>query len=382
MRLPASLLPQNASQIARLGALLLAGLLFACYTQADDTPQSDDTPNPASNVLSAGVWGTYQYLPDNPANKNSGGEFTGEALILYADGDAADSGRWLYSAEFRAGPGSFTDPANNSSGDEFALHKAWVGWRLGQNHTLRVGKSQVPFAWKTVNFWPGDMLLGGYGDQMDVGVKLTGNAHKLHYDAAYFHADDWGSTSTDTLDDNGHWGSSSTYRKVKTWVGNAAYDLTDNHTLGMSLQSGRLQDLSGDPERPVDGSHEAAAVYYQGQVGDFFSKASYIASSREVPDAYGASVPLASNIKNQRFAAEVGYNLGPWAIYLDASAAEPDTEGSEAGRIKALAPGVRYDYGPGWIYLEYLNQDGYIDRNGQVGEGDFEALYLSLDFYL
>ena len=48
----------------------------------------------------------------------------------------------------------------------------------------------------------------------------------------------------------------------------------------------------------------------------------------------------------------------------------------------AFAPGMRYDYGPGCIYLEYLTQNGFIDRNGEVGEGDFDAIYLSVDFYL
>ena len=382
MRLPAATPAPTTIKIAAVGLGLWLSASAVADTVASSASAQAATAKPASNVLSAGVWGTYQYLPDDPANKNSGGEFTGEALILYADGDAGDSGNWLYSAEFRAGPGSFTDPDNNSSGDDFALHKAWVGWQLGDQHTVRVGKSQVPFGWKTVNFWPGDILLAGYGDQMDVGAKLTGSAHRLSYDAAYYHADDWGGVSTDTLDDNGHWGSSSTYRKVKTWVGNASYALTSQHSLGVSLQRGKLQDLTGDPARPVSGSHEAAVLYYEGQLGSFFSKASYIAASRDLPKGYASSAQLTPTVKNKRLTAEVGYNLGPWAIYLDASAAEPDTEGSEASTVHALAPGVRYDYGPGWVYLEYLNQDGYIDRNGQVGEGDFEALYLSLDFYL
>lgn len=336
----------------------------------------------AETDLSAGFWGTYQYLPDSEANTNSGGEFTGEALILYLDGKADDDASWLYSAEFRAGPGSFTDPANNSTGDEFTLHKAWAGWRLGEQHTVKVGKSQVPFGWKTVNFWPGDILLAGYGDQMDVGVKLTGDRERFDYDLAYYHADDWGSTSTDTVDDNGHWGSSTTFRKVKTFVGNGKWEFTEGHGLGISLQSGKLQDLSGDPDRPVTGSHEAAVLYYEGTVGNFFSKASYIAQSRELPTAYASGAQLPGEIENQRLALELGYNMGPWAFYLDASAAEPDTRGSSAGTVTAFAPGARYNYGPGWVYFECLTQDGFVDRNGQVGEGDFDALYISLDFYL
>lgn len=336
----------------------------------------------AEPKLSAGVWGTYQYLRDNDANQNSGGEFTGEALILYLDGSASDSGNWLYSAEFRAGPGSFTDPANNSTGDQYTLHKAWVGWRLNEDHTLRIGKSQVPFGWKTINFWPGDILLAGYGDQMDVGVKLTGERNKFAYDLAYFHADDWGGTSTDTVDDNGHWGSSTTYRKVKTWVGNGKWAFLENHAFGLSLQSGKLQDLSGTPSRPVSGNHEAAALYYEGHMGNFFSKASYILQSRELPPGLISAESLPHQIENQLLAVELGYSQGPWALYLDASAARPDTRGNGSDSVIALAPGVRYDYGPGWIYLEYLTQDGYVDRYGMVNEGDFDALYLSLDFYL
>lgn len=332
--------------------------------------------------LSAGVWGTYQYLPDDEANKNSGGEFTGEALILYLDGAGEAEDNWLYSAEFRAGPGSFTDPENNSTGDEYTLHKAWVGWQVGDTGLLTVGKSQVPFGWKTVNFWPGDLLLAGYGDQMDVGLKWSGTASAINYDLAYYHADDWGSTSTDTVDDNGHWGSASTYRKVQTLVGNLQWAPLANHRLGLSVQSGKLQDLSGDPDRPTSGEHQAAVAYYEGEVGDFYSKASYIAQSRDLPTGYVASSGGAAEVKNQRLAVEVGYNLGPWAFYLDATAAEPDTRDSGAGTVTAFAPGARYNYGPGWIYIEYLTQDGYVDRNGQVGEGDFEALYVSLDFYL
>lgn len=100
------------------------------------------------NTLSAGVWANYKYLPGDKPNTNSGGVIGDEALIFYADGKAQEKGNWLYSAEMRIGPGSFTDPDNNSSGGNYAMHKAWVGWYWGDNHILRVGKSQLPFGWK------------------------------------------------------------------------------------------------------------------------------------------------------------------------------------------------------------------------------------------
>jgi hypothetical protein len=61
--------------------------------------------------------------------------------------------------------------------------------------------------------------------------------------------------------------------------------------------------------------------------------------------------------------------------------ASTDTVGNNSGNVKSFAPGVTYQYGPSWIYLEYLWQDGFINSFGDVGEGDFESLYVSVDFY-
>ena len=339
----------------------------------------------AQTNLSAGVWAVYENVRDNDRDEETFGDIKDEALILYMDGHAdPEEGAWSYSAELRIGPGSFTDPGNNSTGNNFALHKAWVGFSLGDRHVLRVGKSQVPFGWKTVNFWPGDVLQAGYGDQMDVGFKLTGTAAPLKYDLAYYHADDWGETSTDTVDDNGHWGSASTYRKVQTVVGNIEWTPVEGQTIALSAQRGRLQDLTGtNPEDPVDGDHFAAVLWYHGVFGPFYTKLELITGERELPPNLVASVAgLADTIENDRIAAEFGYRRGDWFWYLDASLADPGTRGNNVDTVAAFAPGVSWDYGPGWIYFEYLTQDGFVDANGQVGEGDFDALYIAMDFYL
>jgi hypothetical protein len=327
----------------------------------------------ASPNLSGGVWFNYQYAQNDKAQQESWGVIDSEALILYADGNVPDT-PWTYSAETRIGPGSFTDANNNSTGSQFGIHKAWVGYQFEDGPMITIGKSQVPFAWKTYNFWPGDMLLAGYGDQMDVGVKVSQTLSSLHYDAALYLADDW-STSTDTMDDNGHWGSTSTYRKVQTFVGNLSYSINDMATVGVSAQSGGLQELvSGDGE--VSGDHNAAALYYTINFGGLWAKASYITTERNLPNEV-ADV----TIENDRYAAEVGLNTGNWSFYADLTYAQPDTEGNDADTIRAFAPGLSYDYGPGWMYLEYLTQDGYVDRNGMALEGDFDALYATIDFY-
>ena len=327
----------------------------------------------ASPNLSGGVWFNYQYAQNDKAQQESWGVIDSEALILYADGNVPDT-PWTYSAETRIGPGSFTDANNNSTGSQFGIHKAWVGYQFEDGPMITIGKSQVPFAWKTYNFWPGDMLLAGYGDQMDVGVKVSQTLGALHYDAALYLADDW-STSTDTMDDNGHWGSKATYRKVQTFVGNLSYSINDMATVGVSAQSGGLQELvSGDGE--VSGDHNAAALYYTLKVGGLWAKASYIMSERNLPNEV-ADV----TIENDRYAAEVGLNTGNWSFYADLTYAEPGTDGNDTDTIRAFAPGMSYDYGPGWMYLEYLTQDGYVDRNGMALEGDFDALYATIDFY-
>lgn len=75
----------------------------------------------ADSSLGAGVWANYRYVLDDNRDDETFGDVADEALIIYADGaaDETDEG-WSYSAELRIGPGSFTDTANNSTGDTFA----------------------------------------------------------------------------------------------------------------------------------------------------------------------------------------------------------------------------------------------------------------------
>ncbi|MGM0562735.1 MAG: porin [Pseudomonadota bacterium] len=326
----------------------------------------------ASPSLAGGVWFNYANVKDNAQDEEDGGDIGDEALILYADDDIEDS-PWSLSAELRIGPGSFTDPDNNSTGDQVSLHKAWINYQFDDRNDLKIGKSQVPFGWKTVNFWPGDHLLGGYADQMDVGAKYSHRGDSLHLDLAYYQADDWGATSTDTVDDNGHWGSSETYRKVHTAVANVDWVLNDNHTVGISAQSGRLQDLT-KADNPVRGRHTAYNIHHYGQYGDFYSKLQWLGTERE--DIPGVN---AGDAETERAALLLGYNKDQWHYYFEAVSAE--LTDSNIDTATSYVPGMSYDYGPGWIYLEYLSQEGFIGQNGEVVEGEFDAFYASIDYY-
>lgn len=334
----------------------------------------------ASPSISGGFWMNYRYHvnsgTDEARDSNTSGDIADEAIVFYITDKPKDK-PWSFESEIRFGPGAFTNPANNSTGDNFGIHKAWMGYQLNDTHAVKIGKSQVPFGFKNSNFWPGDMLMGGYGDQMDVGVKLSGSQDTLSYNLAYYHADDWGETSTDTMDDGGHWGTKTTYRKVQTVVADASFPLAENHTIGASYQNGQLQDLEGtDPENPLSGSHNAAVAYYKGKVADVGIKAQYLATERRLPKPLNQEF-----VQNTRALLELSYSMGDYYFYADGTWASPDTEGNTADDVAAYAYGMMYDYGAGWFYVEYLTQNGYINANGMVGEGDFDALYVTLDYY-
>ena len=346
----------------------------------------------AGAELSAGVWWVYQNVTDANGgdsellDKETGGSFADPALILYADDDGSH-GPWHFSAEARLGTGSFTDPNSNNSGDNFTMHKAWIGYDVTEDSSLKVGKSQVPFGWKTVNFWPGDGLQGGYGDQMDVGLKYSADSGPFHYDVAYYHQDDWGEDSTDTVDDNGHWGSSETYRKLKTGVVNLDWNFMEGHTVGVSAQYGRMQDLAAATaaNRNDSGSHQAYDLHYMFDKDNWVAKYRFIQAERDFGgmDAFLASAgaPSDEEVETRRHVVEVGYRWNNWFYYLDGGIASTETAGNDADDVRFLAPGVRYQYGPGWIYFEYLQSDGDIDAAGDVTEGNFDAVYVAFDFY-
>ncbi|WP_233188817.1 hypothetical protein [Hydrogenovibrio sp. SC-1] len=332
----------------------------------------------ASPDISGGVWLNYANNTTQGAKEINNGSIESEALVLYADGKFDQQLSGSYSFEWRMGPGSFTDKVNNSTNDNTTLHKGWIQFSLPDQKSLIVGKSQVPFGWKTSNFWPGDMYQAGYGDQMDVGFNLAASQPKYDYQLAYYHQDDWGRTSTDSTDDNGHWGSSSTYRKVQTFVGNLDYKLSSDQTMSLGLQRGKLQDFTNGT---LSGSHFATVVGYQGQYDNSFAKAEIILANRTLPKNYAAQASTERDINTTRYAFELGRQQGNWTYYIDITAATTQTKGNSTGMITAYAPGLKYDYGPGWIYAEYLSQDGYFGRDGDIAKTDFSALYLTIDAY-
>jgi len=375
-------------------------------------------PVSASTAISGGIWLNHQQITEDTGASNSVregntlGNVNSETLILYID-HKQENTDWQLSAEWRTGPGSFSDPDNNSTGDTSGFHKLWVGYNFSKDRQLVIGKSQVPFGKQTMNFWPGDIGLGGYGDQLDVGVKFSDKQGAISYDLAWFISDDFGTTSTDTMDDNGHWGSSTTYRKVNTGVANIGFDLSESSTIGASYQQGELQDLtdvsknSTNDINSIVGEHNAWDVWYTGTYGKMSVIAQVMGTQRDGLDSlqfnsvrtFDASTGTSSDvnpannlqdeIKTIRQSLTVSYATGPFNYYIDYTGVATKTNGNNASDMVAFAPGVSYNYGPGWIYAEYLTQSNFINGNGDVGDvGDanntdsrFSATYLTIDYY-
>ena len=371
-------------------------------------------PASASTAISGGIWLNHQQTTEDTGAEGSEREATtlgttnSESLILYIDHQQEDSA-WQLSSEWRTGPGSFSDSANNPTGDTSGFHKLWVGYNFSEDRKLVIGKSAVPFGFATINFWPGDMALGGYADQMDVGVKFSDKQDAISYDLAWYVSDDFGATSTDTMDDNSHWGSSTTYRKVNTAVANVSYDLSDSSTIGFSYQNGELQDLTAASSATDStfGGHNAWDVWYTGTYGNLSVMAQVMGTQRDNLDALqfntvrvldadsnsitDVAVPntLQSEVKTLRQSLTLSYAAGPFNYYVEYTGASTDTKGNNASDMVGIAPGVSYNYGPGWIYAEYLTQTNYLDTNGDVAdtanasndESKFSALYLTVDYY-
>jgi len=363
-------------------------------------------PASASTAISGGIWLNYQnvikdkdFTDAEQRDQATLGDVNSEALILYIDHQQEDSD-WQLSAEWRTGPGSFSDGAHNSTGDFSGFHKLWVGYNFSETRKVVIGKSQVPFGWATINFWPGDMALGGYADQMDVGVKFSDKIDSISYDLAWYISDDFGETSTDTMDDNNHWGggqsTASVYRKVNTAVANVGYDLSASQTIGASFQQGELQETTSvnigtdDTVDPADdstfGGHNAWDVWYTGTYGNLGVMAQVMGTQRDGLDKVGAG---ADKMKTLRQALTLSYATGPFNYYIEYTGASSDTDLNKASDMVAFAPGVSYNYGPGWIYAEYLTQTNYIDLNGDVADNgdvkntdfEFSAMYLTIDYY-
>ena len=120
-------------------------------------------------------------------------------------------------------------------------------------------------------------------------------------------------------------------RKVQTVVGNVDWHLSKAHTIGLSVQSGGLQDLSGGtPDQEISGDHQAFNLHYYGDFGSFYTKAQFLSTERtDIPGGF-------ADAETERFGALLGYKANDWNYYLEVvQAEETNTEHTTNGRTTA-----------------------------------------------
>ena len=119
------------------------------------------------------------------------------------------------------------------------------------------------------------------------------------------------------------------------------------------------------------GGHEAWNLWYKGKMGSFTVMAQVFGTQRDgldkIIDPDTTDPVAADEVKTLRHALSLAYAAGPFNYYIEYAGASTDTKGNKANDMIAFTPGVSYNYGPGWIYAEYLTQSNYINANGDVG---------------
>ncbi|KPM32152.1 Hypothetical protein I595_1801 [Croceitalea dokdonensis DOKDO 023] len=137
-------------------------------------------PTPKTNVNFGGaVWlrgVTIPYLQDTPSNKRG---FYIDQFRMSVDGDYGVDGatKLIFSSQIRF------------FSYQTLIHHMWVGAKLNNNHTIKLGVTQVPFGTlpgSTNSFWYSLAYYVGLEDDRDAGIKYHFNKNGWDFHLAYF----------------------------------------------------------------------------------------------------------------------------------------------------------------------------------------------------
>ncbi|GEM_PF-3395030 len=385
--------------------------------------------------VSFGAWFNYEYVNDNKADENVGGDIDYPSFNIYVNHHPDDT-PWFLDAELRIGEGSF----QSFSGDdrEWGFKELAVGRSYGEAWTMRLGKTEVPFTYSRFNFWPGERMARGFGDQYNPGLRLDYDPSGSAFDMSlmFIKSQNWGDDTT-SQDDGAkigydvnslgqHWGSNETYRKVNTLVGDFGIT-TGDFRHGLSVQAGQLatqegvyNDITPDDPSTIDGgdeteTHWAAGLYTEGSVealelagqvvhfdqgdlGDLYASDTEDDKGRAPANEEfepGEVTSFETRGEGQMAMLSAGYNAGDFFNYADLSMRFPDSD-LDQDDTTDLVLGSRYDYGPGWIYAEFtltnLTQEDTpvsFQEDAPVSQGGFyttsgdrqETVHLTMDYY-
>ncbi len=358
---------------------------------------------PVSPALALGdsvTIGTWLNYTLNDGNEKVGGDANYEALILYMNHEADD---WYFDGEVRFGSGSFQTFSGNAGEDPqsaIGIKQLSIGHHLSDSWAVEVGKTQVPFTRSRTNFWPGERMTSGFGDQRNLGVKLMGDDPDSPMDMSFMFvkSQNFG-TDTTSLDDGTlrQWGANDTYTKVNTLVADFGFEFLPNRRIGLSLQAGQLanQAESDEDDDLAFGDetvgHTAVALYSQCQHGPLETGFQFVHYDQEhfdddvIDDAGEYNTMGTGQALHLTMAYNGGERLRP---YMDLSMRMPDSDlrnddGNAYDDTTDLVLGASYNYGPGWFYFETLTQNLTEEEAPVAGTSEEmdTTLMLTMDYY-
>ena len=363
-------------------SLVLSGAAVALATPMSSALALDD-------VLSFGAWVNYTYNVDNDASEDRLGDIDFPAFIIYANHEHGD---WFFDSELRYGSGSFQDFSGpNNEGD---VQQSWgfkelaFGRHYGEEWTMTLGLTDVPFTTSRINFWPGERMTSGFGDQENVGIRFDHQPVNAAWDMSLMFAksQNWG-TDTTSQDDGtlAHWGKNEnpymeydedTYHKINTLIGDFGVTQGDFRH-GVSVQAGQLADIDDPSETET---HFALGVYTEGSVGDLDVQGQFV--HYDQGDVNDLSNDYDTQGAGQVGSLGIGSAFGNWYTYGDLSARFPDSDRVNDDTQMDLVLGASYDYGPGWIYPEILLENITDEEDGAGGSDEFsQTISLTMDYY-
>ncbi|MCG5538198.1 hypothetical protein [Halorhodospira sp. 9622] len=370
-------------------SLVLSGAAVALATPMSSALALDD-------VLGFGAWINYQYDVDDDASEDRYGDLDFESFNIYANHQHGD---WFFDGEVRLGWGSFQGTGISEDESDAAANRSVIGIKelaigrhYGEEWTMTVGKTEVPFTYSRFNFWPGERLASGFGDQYNPGIRFDFDPVNNPMDMSfmYIKSQNWG-TDTTSLDDGtlGHWGSNDTYHKINTLVADLGFTQGD-FRYGASLQAGQLANQEHDDFTAGEETetHWAAGLYTEGTVGAWDLAGQLVHYDQGDTDEFDDDLDITTQGSGQVGMLSAGFNAGDWYHYGDLTGRAPDSDRERDDTTYDLVLGSRYNYGPGFIYAE-LQLENITDQEEGVSGHEYDddeyeftqTVNLTMDYY-
>ena len=289
-------------------ALLLIIFSFASADTTEETTEVVEAPAPKKSPIKVGgamrvnyAYGSYG-SEDNPHRRGEKiGDVDLEIFRLNAD---LDYHNIISRLEYR-----WYDAYS-------MIHTAWLGYKLGDSGTVKVGIVRVPFgptAYGVSTSWFFDQhFYVGLADDMDLGIRWSDTFDKLTLDAAYYlqgeFQTDGGSLASslysydvvrweEQADAKGNveWGAGENGFDEQHQINlRAIYALENIADVGVSLQYGLLKGTNVGADD--SGNHYAFSAHAKNTVADFtlFSQFSYYAHNitDKTPWGTGDLIPM------------------------------------------------------------------------------------------